>query len=357
MKFGWTVSALGLLALALLVFVPERPVLSESARHSVWSGRSEVGRAEDGSGVVPIDDSLPHYERVGGIAGRLKSVGSDTMNNLMAGWTDGFRRLYPNVKTEIEGKGSGTAPTALIEGTASFGPMSRPLKPTEQDEFEDRFGYRATMLPTAVDMVGVYVHRDNPIVEIGLSFEQLDAAFSQTRFRGHREVMTWGQLGLQGYEDWENRPVSLYGRSAASGTYSFFKRTVLEDGDFKTNVKELSGSSSVVLGLANDEFGLGYSGIGYKTQDVALVPIRVERSDGAFLPKALNLTTYPLTRLLIIAVNYEPNGELDPLRREFVRFLMSAEGQEVVVREGFLPLSFDQARLAASRVGLDLQAR
>ncbi len=298
-----------------------------------------------------VDPKLPHYPRAQGITGSIKSVGSDTTNNLMAGWTQGFRRYYPNVKVEIEGKGSGTAPTALIEGTASFGPMSRPMKPTEQDAFEKRFGYRATQLPTAIDMLAIYVHKDNPIAERGLTFVELDAVFSKTRFLGHGEVKTWGDLGLDG--EWKDKPISLYGRSAASGTYSYLKQKALGDGDFKTTVKELSGSSSVVLGVANDRYGIGYSGIAYKTEDVTIVPLS-KAGGPKILPEAKNWNTYPLTRLLLVAVNFAPNGRLDPLRREFVRYLYCREGQQVVASEGFLPLPESQARQAARRVAVEL---
>lgn len=298
-----------------------------------------------------VDPKLPHYPRAQGVTGSIKSVGSDTMNNLMAGWTAGFRRFYPNVKIEIEGKGSGTAPTALIEGTASFGPMSRPMKPTEQDAFEERFGYRATQLPTAIDMLAFYVHKDNPIAKRGLTFAELDAIFSKTRFLGHGEIKTWGDLGLTG--EWKAQPISLYGRSAASGTYSYLKQKALGDGDFKTKVKELTGSSSVVLGVANDRYAIGYSGIAYKTEDVAVVPL--SRAGGPkILPEEKNWESYPLTRLLLIAVNFSPNGRLDPLRREFVRYLFCREGQEVVASEGFLPLPEERARQAARRVAVEL---
>ncbi|MGH8597996.1 MAG: PstS family phosphate ABC transporter substrate-binding protein, partial [Gammaproteobacteria bacterium] len=110
-----------------------------------------------------VDSGLISYTQVSGISGNLKSVGSDTMNNLMTLWAEGFNRMYPNVKVEIEGKGSSTAPPALIGGTAQFGPMSRPMKAAEIDDFEKKFGYKPLALRTAVDSLAVFVNKDNPI--------------------------------------------------------------------------------------------------------------------------------------------------------------------------------------------------
>jgi phosphate transport system substrate-binding protein len=170
--------------------------------------------------AVNIDPALPEYRPVEGVSGNLKSIGSDTMNNEMTLWAEGFQAMYPNVQIEIEGKGSSTAPAALIAGTAHFGPMSRPMKAKEIDDFEKRFGYKPTAFRTSIDMLAVYVHKDNPIK--GLTFQQVDAIFSKTRKGGlDKDIRTWGDLGLTG--EWADKPISLYGRNSASGTYGFFK--------------------------------------------------------------------------------------------------------------------------------------
>lgn len=284
---------------------------------------------------VQVDPDLPVYQRVPGVSGNLNSIGSDTLNNLMTFWAEGFQALYPNVRIQVEGKGSSTAPPALIEGTSQLGPMSREMKGAEIDAFERKFGYKPTAIRVAIDTLAVFVHRDNPIESLTLA--QVDSIFSTTRKRGGPPVERWGDLGLTG--PWANRPLSLYGRNSASGTYGFFKEHALLGGDFKPQVKEQPGSSSVVQGVANDPAGVGYSGIGYKTSGVRAVP--VVGADGKphepTLENALN-GDYPLARFLYIYVNKPPGRPLDRLTAEFLRYVLSRAGQEVVVKDGYYPL-------------------
>ncbi|WP_428389874.1 PstS family phosphate ABC transporter substrate-binding protein [Mucisphaera sp.] len=300
--------------------------------------------SERAARAIELDPNLPAYQPVEGISGTIKSVGSDTMNNLMALWTEDFRRMYPAVLPEIEGKGSSTAPAALIEGTASFGPMSRPMKDAEIDRFEERFGWKPTELRVGIDMLAIYVNKDNPVAERGLSLAEADAIFSSTRKYGHDDISTWGEIGLRG--DWENATINVYGRNSVSGTYGFFKQVVMGDGDFKSSVNEQPGSAGVVQGVAGERYAIGYSGIGYRTPDVATVPLAVEE-DGELIPaeEEYALTgEYPLTRFLLVAVNVEPNKPLDPLRREFIRYIYSQQGQEVVLKNGYLPVTAVIAR-------------
>lgn len=303
------------------------------------------------SAQVEVDRRLPDYKPVQGVSGNLKSVGSDTMNNLMTLWAEGFRRFYPNVQIEIEGKGSSTAPPALIAGTAQFGPMSRAMKAAEIDQFEAKFGYKPTALAAAIDMLAVYVHKDNPIK--GLTLQQVDAIFSKTRRAGYPEdIRTWGQLGLSG--DWAAHPISLYGRNSASGTYGFFKEHVLLNGDYKDEVKEQPGSSSVVQGVASDRYAIGYSGIGYKTADVRAVPLAA-KPGLPFVPaepEHAYTGDYPLSRFLYIYVNYKPGTQLDPLRAEFIKYVFSKQGQSDVIKDGYYPVPAPIARKALQAVGL-----
>jgi phosphate transport system substrate-binding protein len=300
---------------------------------------------------VKLDPKLPEYRPVAGVSGSIKSVGSDTMNNLMTLWSEGFMKFYPSVRVEIEGKGSSTAPPALIAGTATFGPMSRKIKPNESDAFEKRYGYKPIQLGTSIDMLAVYVNKDNPIK--GLTLPQADAIFSSTRKLGFAEdIRTWGQLGLTG--DWANAPISLYGRNSASGTYGFFKGNVLGKGDYKPTVKEQPGSSAVVQGVARDKFGIGYSGIGYKTADVR-VPALAKTADAEMIPASPEHAytgEYPLARFLLLTVNYQPGSQLDPLRREFIKFIFSKPGQEVVIKDGYFPITAPLAKKALAEVGI-----
>ncbi len=299
---------------------------------------------------VKVDPKLPAYKETTGVSGKIKSVGSDTMNNEMTLWAEGFRAVYPGVQAEIEGKGSSTAPPALIAGTADFGPMSRAMKDSEIDAFKKQYGYGPTALETSIDMLAIYVHKDNPIK--GLTLAQADAIFSKTRKAGGKEVKTWGDVGLKG--DWENKPISVYGRNSASGTYGYFKEHVLRNGDFKSEVKEQPGSSSVVTGVANDKFAIGYSGIGYKTADVKALPLALK--DGSeFVPAEAERAyegDYPLARYLYVYVNYKPGAQLDPLRLEFIKYIFSKQGQMDVVKSGYLPIGEVIAKKSLEAVGI-----
>jgi phosphate transport system substrate-binding protein len=310
-----------------------------------------VGFVSTVSAQVKVDPKLPKYKPVQGVSGTIKSVGSDTMNNLMTYWSEGFRKHYPNVKVEIEGKGSSTAMPAMIEGTANFGPMSRTPKQSEINDFEAKLGYKPVTLGTSIDMLAVFVNKDNPIK--GLTLAQVDAAFSKTRKGGAKaNVATWGDLGLKGNA--VNAPISLYGRNSASGTYGYFKEHALAKGDFKDSVKELPGSAAVVQATATDKAGMGYSGIGYKTADVRAVPLAAD-ADSEFIPAEVDYAysgDYPLSRMLLLAVNYKPGSKLDPLRAEFIKYIFSKEGQEVVVKDGYFPVPASVARKALESVGI-----
>jgi len=300
---------------------------------------------------VKVDPKLPDYQAVAGVSGTLKSIGSDTMNNEMKEWTAGFAKFYPNVQAEIDGKGSSTGPPALIAGTAHFAPMSRPMKDKEIDEFKKKFGYPPVALSTSIDMLAVYVHKDNPLK--GLTMQQIDAIFSRTRKGGHAAAInTWGDLSLDGA--WKDRPVALYGRNSASGTYGFFREHALFNGDFREDVKEQPGSSSVIQGVAGDKFAIGYSGHGYQTADVRTVPIALN-NEADFVPAEADrayLGEYPLARFLYLYVNYQPGTELDPMRREFIRYIFSRQGQADVVRTGYLPVRDGTAARALASIGL-----
>src|SRR4030095_12213710 len=184
-----------------------------------------LGSAVTALTQVTVDPALKPYEKISGVSGNLNSIGSDTLNNLMTLWAEGFRAIYPNVNIQIEGKGSSTAPPALIESTAQLGPMSREMKAAQIDKFEKKYGYKPTEIKVAIDALAVFVHKDNPVK--GLTLAQLDSIFSGTFKRGGKPITTWGEAGLSG--SWAPRPISLYGRNSASGTYGFFKEHVLRN--------------------------------------------------------------------------------------------------------------------------------
>ncbi|MGO8821402.1 MAG: PstS family phosphate ABC transporter substrate-binding protein [Desulfomonilaceae bacterium] len=300
--------------------------------------------------AMDLDPALPSYQKISGVSGSLKSVGSDTLNNLMTYWAEGFRATYPGVKISIEGKGSSTAPPALIEGAAQFGPMSREMKSKEITDFEKKFGYKPSVVRVAVDSLAVFVNKDNPIRS--LSLQQLDGIFSKTRKSGVKNIKTWGDVGLTG--EWSDKPISIYGRNSASGTYAYFKEIALFHGDYKDTVKEQPGSSAVVQGVANDKYAIGYSGVGYKTPDVRIVPLAAKEGAKGYEANAANAYdgNYPLARFLYIYFNKKPNEPLNPLMAQFLRYVFSKQGQMIVIKDGFYPVSKALADEDLGKVGL-----
>lgn len=287
--------------------------------------------------AAQVDPSLSDYTKSSGVSGNLSSVGSDTLANLMTLWAEEFKREYPNVNIQIQAAGSSTAPPALTEGTSNLGPMSRKMKDKEEEAFEKKFGYKPTAIRVSIDALAVFAHKDNPVQ--GLTIPQVDAIFSSTRKCGEAEDITqWGQLGLTGA--WQNRTIQLYGRNSVSGTYGYFKDHALCKGDFKNNVNEQPGSASVVQSVTTTINSIGYSGIGYVTSGVKAVPLASKAGEPfveATAAKAIS-GEYPLSRFLYLYVNKHPNKPLPPLEREFVKMVLSKNGQQVVVKDGYIPL-------------------
>jgi len=287
-----------------------------------------------------VDPNLKSYQPVAGISGVLNGKGSDTLNNMMDLWVKGFMRVYPNVQATYLGEGSSTAPPALIEGTAQLGPMSRDMKPEEEEAIEQKYGVKPIKIAVGLDCLAVFVHKDNPVK--ALTLQQLDCIFSSTRKSGFADISSWGQVNktLAANATWQKLPLSLYGRNSASGTYVYFKEKALFKGDFKNTVKEQPGSAGVVNGVSSDLGGIGYSGVGYRTADVRMVPIAKDPKAAPVEPtfeNALN-GTYSLARAMYIYVVKKPNEPLPPLVHEFLKYTLSKEGQEIVVQDGFGPL-------------------
>ena len=301
--------------------------------------------------VAAVDPALPAYQKASGVSGNLSSVGSDTLANLMTLWAEEFKRQYPNVNIQIQAAGSSTAPPALAEGTSNLGPMSRQMKDQELQAFEEKYGYKPTAIPVAIDALAVYVHKDNPIKE--LTMQQVDAIFSSTRLCGNdKDVATWGDVGMAG--DWAAKPIQLFGRNSVSGTYGYFKEEALCKGDFKANVNEQPGSASVVQSVSSSLTAIGYSGIGYKTSSVRAVPLAKKAGETAYEADEDNAVAgkFPLARFLYVYVNKAPNKPLNPLEAEFVRLVMSKEGQEVVVKDGYIPMPARVVEKALKDLGM-----
>lgn len=301
--------------------------------------------------ALAIDASLPPYQKVDGISGQIKSVGSDTLVNEMARWSKGFMALYPDVRIEVEGKGSATAPPALLAEISQFGPMSRPMSMDESAAFEKKYGYKVASFRVAVDALAVYVNKDNPIT--CLTLQQLNRIFSTTRrvaFGG--DIATWGDAGLAG--DWTAKPIAIYGRNALSGTYAFFREMALYDGEYKPEMKRQPSSEAVVESVANDRYAIGFSGIGYKTPGVRTVPLGVAAGTACYdtSAEATYSGKYPLARYLYVYVNKKPNAPLDPLRREFIKYILSRDGQTEAEAGGFYSIKNTDRENDLKRLGI-----
>jgi len=291
------------------------------------------------SADAKVDSKIAGYKTVSGISGNLSSVGSDTLANLMTLWAEDFKRIYPNINIQIQAAGSSTAPPALTEATSNMGPMSRKMKSKEIASFEKRYGYKPTSIAVAIDALAVYVNKDNPIK--GMSIPEVDAIFSATRKCGRNaDVKKWGDLNLAG--SWKNKSIQIFGRNSVSGTYGYFKKKALCKGDYRSNVNEQPGSASVVQSVTASLNGIGYSGIGYKTSGVKAVPL-TKKQGGKYIEASADNAikgTYPLARFLYVYVNKKPNKPLAPLEREFLKLVMSKQGQEVVIKDGYIPLPY-----------------
>ncbi|WP_440904331.1 PstS family phosphate ABC transporter substrate-binding protein [Catenovulum sp. SX2] len=301
--------------------------------------------------AIAIDSDLPEYQKTSGVSGKISSVGSDTLANMMTFWAEEYKRVYPNVTIQVQAAGSSTAPPALTEGTAQFGPMSRKMKSKEIESFEERFGYKPTAVRVAIDALAVFVNKDNPIQ--GLSIQQVDAIFSSTLKCGaDTDVQRWGDLGLTG--EWARKDVQLFGRNSVSGTYGYFKKVGLCKGDFKNNVNEQPGSASVVQSVSSSLNAIGYSGIGYRTSGVKAVPLA--KSGTNYIDATMeNAVTgkYPLARFLYVYINKHPNKPLDPLTAEFLKMVLSKTGQYIVEKDGYIPVPAAVANKELASLGLN----
>ena len=301
------------------------------------------------SAVAAIDPALPTYEKTTGVSGNLSSVGSDSLANLMTLWAEEYKKAYPNVNIQIQAAGSSTAPPALTEGTANLGPMSRAMKDNELQAFEEKFGYKPTAVPVAIDALAVFVHKDNPIKQ--LTMQQVDGIFSATKLCGGSDISKWGDLGLTG--EWADKPIQLFGRNSVSGTYGYFKEEGLCKGDFKANVNEQPGSASVVQSISSTINAIGYSGIGYRTASVRAVPLVNKKGEVEEANETNALSgKYPLARFFYVYVNKAPNKPLSPLEAEFVKLVLSQQGQQVVVKDGYIPLPAKVVEKTKKELGL-----
>jgi phosphate transport system substrate-binding protein len=305
--------------------------------------------------------TLPAYEPKQQVSGTIRSWGNDRMQAVMTRWEDGFRRYHPGVRFETKLMGTGTAIAGLYTDVADLALMGRPVNSTETMAFEWVFRYKAFGVQVSTGSLAVpgksyapvvFVHRDNPLSRLTLT--ELDAVFGCEHRRGSKNIRTWGDLGLAG--EWAARPIHVYGPDIQEATGSFFREVVLKN-SYKWNcdMKEFSdlpkpdgssydGLQQILDTLATDRDGVALSALGVANRQVKPLALSQEDAGPYYAPTVENVQSrkYPLSRATWIFVNRAPDRPLDPKIGEFLRYVLSREGQQEVARAGdYLPLPAD----------------
>jgi phosphate transport system substrate-binding protein len=293
-----------------------------------------------------LDPQIPPYTFHETVSGKLAIAGSDSMRPLIEAWIDDLKRRHPGMRVTLDGAGSDTGLAAILEHRAEIAAMSRRMTAKEIADFVKEYGFEPTEVPVATDALAIFVHRDNPIT--GLSLEELDAMFCRERRRGLTyPVDSWGLIGLM--DEWFEAPVRLYGRNGKSGTSYLFREEVCKGGTFRSQLVDAQGSASVVLDVAKDPQGIGFSAIGYRTSMVRPVPIAAVKG-GRYVEPTFETVmdgSYPLRRHLYFYVARPPKVSPSPVLTELVRFALSSQGQQLALDHGYFPLSVREiARLA-----------
>jgi phosphate transport system substrate-binding protein len=280
------------------------------------------------------------------LSGTLDLLGSDALQNVMALLGERFETYYPKV-TVNQGRGGGNPTNALIAGTVPFVYLTRTMQAGEIEEFKKKFGYEPIDLEIGMQVVAVVVHKDNPIAKKGLSLQQLKKVFSAEK----NSIKTWGDLGLTD-EGWKARTIQPYTPHPVSSWSGFFKSEVLKSGEFADKIKTKKGASRVASAVAADRGGIGITSLTCVTDRVLAVPLSTDKGTKPIAPSRTSVDGYPLGRYLHLYVNFAPAKGLDPVLGEFVRLLLSKEGQQVVLDDLFLPLSASNAESMLKKVGL-----
>jgi phosphate transport system substrate-binding protein len=318
--------------------------------------------------------SLSGYAPAVRVAGQLRGAGADTMFALMDAWSTRFGQAHPqaSIATDRSATLSAQGMAALLEGKADFVTFVREPFDSERAAFMARFGYPLTTIRVAggsyatkggTHAIAIYVHASNPLSQLTLA--QLDAALSRSVHRGAaRQAMTWGELGATGA--WRNRPLHVYGmlnrRSSGNppGIVNYVTQRVLLGGAWRKDVREQidrpgeTALEGIVARVAEDPDGIGYSGFGYAREGVKTLALAESAGQPYYagLPAEVARQDYPLSRAIYLGINAAPGAPLSPLLREFLRFVLSADGQGEVERDHmhFIPLNSGQAAEARSTI-------
>ncbi len=338
---------------------PNKPQTPEQAEEGRKSGRKlpapEVLQPT-------LDPGLPAYQpRNEKLTGTFKGGASDVMVVLVQKWFDKFKRYHPNVSLSIAPPYAGSlGAVELVKENLDFVFVSRELRPDDIQAFRAKFGYAPFSVPVsggsyrhfgALDAVAFFVNKENPI-EV-LTFDQIDAIYSTTHHRGGKPIRKWGELGLTG--EWAEKPINPYGIKPWNGFEEFVRQRVLSKADKRGEWREEIAFEKVVFpmakNVAKDRYSIGYSGLAYLDQGVRVLPLVANPGDAPQAPIYENIAvaTYPLCRLTFFNVNKAPGKALHPALDEFLRFILSREGQQIVLDHAiYIPLRTNQVQTSRS---------
>ena len=336
---------------------------AEPSNHPQTPRDEEFGRTQ-GRRLPPpeilqptLDVELQDYESSKvAVSGNYKAASSDVLPGLVKHWIAEFRKMYPNANIDLEPPYAGSlGAKELIKGDLDIAFVSRELKPDDISEFKAKFGYNPLSVPISggsyrhfgfLDAVAFIVNKDNPIEK--LSFDQLDGVLSSTHFRSGKAYSTWGDLGLTG--QWADKPIHIYGVKPWNGFEEFVRQRVLSTPGHRGEWRENISFDSVVFPLAShvaqDPYGIGYTGVAYIDTGVKVLPL-VKDGAEAISPTYENVATaqYPLSRLIYANLNGGSGKPLPHAMAEFLKFIVSKQGQQIVLNEAiYLPLRAWQAK-------------
>ncbi len=340
-KFLWSrVAGVAACAAAVALIAPA----AEALKYAPVEHHLKVDPALPQWHPAPVE-SVPEEE--------VAVVGADVMDEITLGWIKLYRKAYPRLSVTMEAKSSSSGAPGLISGKAELAPVGREMLPAERKAFIDKFGYEPTAIKVATGSVGslgktatsvILVDKDNPIP--GLSLAQLDAIYSTTRKRGHADISTWGDAGLTG--TWKDRPIHLYGLKSPNGIEQFFKMVAMQGGDYKSNIQFTKGVgfthafTVAAEDMAMHPGGLTYALLANVTPNVRVVPLSMNDGGPYVMPTVENVYShaYPLSRYVYIYINRPPGAAIAPKVKEFLKLVLSRDGQDVVANEGvYIPLT------------------
>ncbi|MGC3961630.1 MAG: substrate-binding domain-containing protein [Verrucomicrobiota bacterium] len=298
--------------------------------------------------AIELTTGLSEYEDQPKLTGKLTSVGSGTVTMLINRWASEFATLYPKVELDIEGGGSAAHWPAFLEGKVDLVPMSRPLWADEITRFKSKFGYEPAQILVAQDAVGVYVNKSNPLP--GLTLTQLDAIYSRETKRGGQRPEFWRDLGVGGtLAEARIIRVSL---SEVHGTHLFFQDEVMLGADYRFGTRFERVSSSLAQAVGSEDAAIGFASVMFGTARTRFVPLQA--ADGRYLLPTYENTvsgSYPLVRPMRIVFHRKPDGSMNPVAREFLRFAVSQRGQRIIALAESYPITVAQQQQALQVIG------